>query len=114
MDNDQDSGLFSHLLQQNPLALGFIALVLGALIGALIPETSQENDLMGATRDQFADKTQGAVEDLAHKVGVVAGAAQTAAHDALGKAQDAAKDAAKQAFDQVKEEAKHQGLVPEA
>ena len=114
MDNEQDSGLFAHLLQQNPLTLGFIALILGALIGALLPETAQENELMGATRDQFADKTQGVVEDLAHKVGVVAGAAQTAAHDAFDKAQDAAKDAAKQALEQVKEEAKHQGLVPEA
>jgi hypothetical protein len=105
---------FARLLDQNPLALGLIALVIGALIGALIPETRKEHELMGSTRDQLAQKAQDTVSELTHKAGVVAATAQSAAHDALDKAQDAAKDALHEALDTVKEEAKNQGLPIEA
>ncbi len=102
--------LFARLLDQNPLALGLIAIVIGALIGALIPETRKEHELMGPTRDQLAEKAQATVSDIAHKAGAVAATAQTAAHDAFDKAGDAAKEALHEALDSVKEEAKNQGL----
>lgn len=106
MSNKNAAGPLSRVLDQNPLALGLVALVIGALIGALIPELRKEHELMGPTRDQLADKAQATLEDLSHKAGVVAGVAQTAAQEALDKAQDAAKAAMSEALDSVKEEAK--------
>jgi hypothetical protein len=110
MSKNTAAGTFSRILDQNPLALGLIALVIGALIGALIPESRKEHELMGPTRDHLADKAQAGLEDLSHKAGVVAGVAQTVAQDALDKAQDAAKDALSEALESVKEEVKNQGL----
>ena len=100
----------SGLLQDNPLALGLVALALGALIGLLLPETDQENVLLGPKRDQLAQQAHDTVKDLTQKVTVVAQTAQGAAQDALGKATDAAKDAFTEAVGTVKEEAQHQGL----
>lgn len=108
MKNDRN--LFDRLLQDNPLALGLVALVLGALLGMLLPETDQENSLLGPKRDQLAHQAQETVKDLTQKVTMVAQTAQDAAQGALGKAQDAARDAFTEALDTVKEEAQHQGL----
>ena len=102
--------IFERLLQDNPLALALVALALGALIGLLLPETDQENVLLGPKRDQLAQQAHDTVKDLTQKVTVVAQTAQGAAQDALGKASDAAKDAFTEALGTVKEEAQHQGL----
>jgi uncharacterized membrane protein YcjF (UPF0283 family) len=105
---------FARLLEQNPLALGLIALVIGAFVGALIPESRREQRLLGPARDQLAQKAQDVVTDLTHKAGAVAATAQSAAQDALDKTQVAAKEALHEALDSVKEEAKSQGLPVEA
>jgi hypothetical protein len=102
--------IFQRLLDQNPLALGLVALALGALIGALIPETRRENELLGPQRDQLAHKAQDTVSDLAQRAGTIAATAQTAAQDALNKTQEAGKEALAEALDAVKEEAKSQGV----
>ena len=106
----EPQGLFERLLGENPLALGLVALVLGALVGLLLPETRQENELLGPRRDQLADQAQNTVKELTQKVTVVAKTAQDAAQDALGKAKDAAQDAVTEAVETVKTEAQHQGL----
>ena len=103
-------GFLERTIQDNPLALGLVALVLGALIGLLLPETDQENVILGPKRDQLAQQAHDTVKDLTQKVTVVAQTAQGAAQDALGKASDAAKDALTGALGTVKEEAQHQGL----
>lgn len=113
MDNTEEVGVFARVLNQNPLALGLVVLALGALIGALIPESRQENEWMGGTRDQLAQKAQETATDIASKVSVVAATAGTAAHDALDTAKGAAQDALTEALGTVKEEAKHQGLIPD-
>lgn len=114
MDNTEEQGVFARILQSNPLALGFVALTLGAIVGALIPESRQENELMGGTRDQLAHKAQETATELGKKVSVVAATAGTAAHDALDTAKGAAQDALTEALGTVKEEAKQQGLIPDA
>ena len=121
MDETQNSGPFARMLAQNPLALGLIAIVIGALIGALIPESRKENELLGPHRDQLADKAQATVQDYAKKAGIVVGAAQSAAQDTLGQLKSTAHDALDQAksvaldgLNTVKEEAEHQGLIPDA
>jgi gas vesicle protein len=106
----QEQGFLSGVMQDNPLAVGLVALVLGALVGLLLPETRQENALMGNKRDQLAHQAQDSVKQLAQKATVVAKTAQDAAQDALAKTQDAAMGAVKEAVATVKEEAQNQGV----
>jgi ElaB/YqjD/DUF883 family membrane-anchored ribosome-binding protein len=47
---------YSNMLQENPMAAGAIAIAAGALIGALLPITRQENRLMGETSDKLKSK----------------------------------------------------------
>ncbi|UWQ32449.1 hypothetical protein K3555_18255 [Leisingera sp. M527] len=53
---------------QNPLAAGAIALGLGALIGALLPSTRQEDELLGARRDALAAKAEAALREEMDKL----------------------------------------------
>ncbi|WP_264210617.1 hypothetical protein [Leisingera thetidis] len=53
---------------QNPLAAGAIALGLGALIGALLPSTRQEDELLGAHRDALAAKAEAALREELDKL----------------------------------------------
>ncbi len=49
---------FNHMLNDNPLALGAIGIAVGALMGAVLPRTEQEDRMMGGTRDHLADKAR--------------------------------------------------------
>ncbi len=110
-DNTQGiSGFFARGIDQNPLALGFVALAAGAALGLLIPESRKENELMGGQKDLLLQKAKTTVKDLSGKVGTVAGTMQAAAEEALDKTKTAAVDAVHEAVDAVKEEAEHQGL----
>src|SRR5690606_25868749 len=44
---------FTHMLEQQPLALGALGIALGALIGGALPPTRQEDKLLGKTRDHL-------------------------------------------------------------
>lgn len=55
--------------ESNPIIAGAGVVVLGAAVGALIPETRKENQLMGRARDEIVERTksiaqhaQGAIE----------------------------------------------------
>ncbi|MBA2442011.1 MAG: DUF3618 domain-containing protein [Rubrobacter sp.] len=74
-------GGFQRMLQENPLALGAIAVGLGAAVGLSIPETEKENQAMGETRDKLKDQAQQKVQDTKEKAQRVAGEAQKAAKD---------------------------------
>jgi hypothetical protein len=78
------------LFWENPLAAGAVALALGAGLALAIPETPQENRLMGDARDQLVDRAQQTAQQLGQKVQAVAG----------------------EAVDSAKEEARQQGLAP--
>ena len=45
---------FDNLLREQPLAIGAVGIALGAVIGALLPATRREDELMGGRRDQLA------------------------------------------------------------
>ncbi|MET1077695.1 MAG: DUF3618 domain-containing protein [Pseudomonas sp.] len=49
---------FDHLLHDQPLALGAVGIAVGALLGAALPRTSQEDRLLGATSDRLASKAK--------------------------------------------------------
>lgn len=89
-------GWFSRTLQETPLAIGAMALAVGAGLGLAVPESNYENQLLGKTRDGLVDSISSQAQDVAQKVATVA---QTAVHEAVEKG---------------KEEAKNQGLTPEA
>jgi hypothetical protein len=61
------------LLRENPLLVGAAAIVAGAAVGAALPETERENELMGETRDSMIEKAQEVAQNIPKTVQDVAG-----------------------------------------
>ena len=72
-------GGFQRMMQENPLAVGALAIGIGAAVGLSIPESEKENQLMGEKRDQLANQGQQKVRDYQGKAQRVAEEARTAA-----------------------------------
>ena len=51
-----------HQAEQNPLAVGIGAAVLGLALGLLLPGTQREDDLMGPARDKLVDRAEQTAE----------------------------------------------------
>lgn len=83
---------FAYMLQEHPLVLGSIGVAVGAVLGAGLPPTRREDELMGGKRDEFLEHTEAMGREQLYKAEHVAKAAQEAA----------------------REEAQRQGLTPEA
>lgn len=49
---------FQNTVEQNPLAVGAVALVAGAAIGLMLPITQKEDELMGEARDRLLHQAQ--------------------------------------------------------
>lgn len=81
----QASGSVQRLLQENPLAVGVAVAGLGMLAGLAVPETEQEDRLMGPAHDAVMQKATQAAMDTAQKV-------QSVAQEAVGAAKQAAQD----------------------
>lgn len=64
-------------INDNPLAVGAVAAILGAAIGLALPETERENEWMGEARDNVVDKAQELAREAKEKV-------KSAAGDAVG------------------------------
>jgi len=60
------------MLYEKPLAVGGAALVIGAAIGMMLPETEPEHRLMGPAKDTVMDKAQSVAQDTMDKVSRVA------------------------------------------
>jgi ElaB/YqjD/DUF883 family membrane-anchored ribosome-binding protein len=84
---------FQRTLQDNPLAIGAVALAVGAAVGLAIPQTERENELMGETRDNLIER------------------AQSAASETLEKVQRVAEETTEEVKHTVKEQAREQGLT---
>ncbi|MEA2573774.1 MAG: hypothetical protein QOH93_1072 [Chloroflexia bacterium] len=76
---------FQRMLMENPLAVGAIALAVGAAVGLAVPETPQEHQLMGSARDKLMDRAQSVAQDTIQKV-------QQATGDALQRVEEVAGD----------------------
>jgi ElaB/YqjD/DUF883 family membrane-anchored ribosome-binding protein len=73
------SGGFQRMLRENPLAVGTLAVGVGAAVGLAVPETSKEHEVMGEARDNLVDKAQEKVQETQQKAQRVAEEAQSAA-----------------------------------
>jgi len=70
-------------LQDTPLAVGAVALALGAAVGLAVPTTSKENELFGSARDNLVQQAQDYAQEAIGKVQAVAGeAGQTVQREA--------------------------------
>lgn len=58
----------SAAMQSQPLAVGAVALGIGALIGALLPSSRREDELMGEQRDRFMSRAQGVLREEMDKL----------------------------------------------
>jgi hypothetical protein len=56
------------MLRQNPLLVGAAAMLVGAAVGASLPETERENELMGEARDSVIDRAHHAAENAVSAV----------------------------------------------
>lgn len=85
----------SQLLQDQPLIVGALGLAVGAVLGALLPSTRREDELMGEARDRAVDQ------------------ATSAGREAMQQAAGVAEKAADAATGAAKQEADRRGLTPE-
>ena len=60
---------FEATMRDNPLAVGAVALAIGAAVGLALPHTAKEDELMGAAKDRLIDRAQGMAHDALQKVG---------------------------------------------
>jgi hypothetical protein len=95
---------YDYYIDENPLAVGAVALAVGAAVGLSIPATRYEGQLVGETRDQLLSKAQDAAGDLINRVKEVAGEAQKTLTDEV-------KNAAGEVQKTVTDQAKAQGLT---
>jgi len=51
-----------HVADENPLALGIGAVVVGLSLGLLLPGTQREDEIMGSARDQLVDRAEETME----------------------------------------------------
>lgn len=73
---------FEHMLDEHPLVLGAVGLAVGAVLGAAIPSTRRERQVMGETRDEFMERAKEMGREEVQKVRRVAESAADAAQDA--------------------------------
>lgn len=64
---------YADTLEENPLALGAIALAVGAVVGMAIPGTEYEDNLMGETRQNLVQTVEDSARDAFSKVQEAAG-----------------------------------------
>jgi len=66
---------YEYYIDENPLAVGAVAVALGAAVGLAFPSTRYEGQLMGEARQNLVDKAQSAAGELVEKAKQVAGEA---------------------------------------
>jgi phage-related protein len=64
---------YEYYMDENPLAVGAVALAIGAAVGFAFPSTKAENRLMGETRENLLQKAEETARDAVGKVQQVAG-----------------------------------------
>ena len=113
---------YEHYMDENPLAVGAVAIALGAAVGMAFPSTKYENQLMGETRENLMNKAQetareaiGKVQEAAgnvtETVKQVAGEVSQSVKEGAGDITQKVKDGAGMVSQSVKDEGRNQGLT---
>ncbi len=71
------------LLHQQPLIVGALGLAIGAMLGAMLPSTRQEDTIMGEARDRVMDQASGTGEQVMREAAHVTRKAADAATGAV-------------------------------
>lgn len=58
----------SHTLEDYPLAIGGIAMLLGLTVGSLLPRTRQENRILGEKADELKRRARDRARQASHEV----------------------------------------------
>jgi hypothetical protein len=87
---------FQRMLMENPLAVGAVAVAIGAAVGLAVPETPQEHQLMGAARDKLVDRAQSVAQDTIQRVQEATGDAMQRVEEVAGDVQSTVEDRASQ------------------
>ena len=66
------------MIEENPIALGLVALALGGAAALAIPETRKEHQVMGEARDALIETAQAKGQDVVEKAQNVVEGMQTA------------------------------------
>ncbi len=74
-------GGFQQMLQENPLAVGALAVGLGAAVGFSFPETDKENQVMGEARDSLVERGKERAQDVKERAQRAAEEGQRAAKE---------------------------------
>jgi hypothetical protein len=116
---------FNYLRDEQPLILGVLGFALGAALGAGLPATRREDELMGEMRDEYVHKAREMGEEQLDKAKQVVATAGRAAQEQLqnegvtpGHADEQARQATETvervvqaSRDAAEQEARNQGLT---
>jgi cell division septum initiation protein DivIVA len=84
----------THMAEEQPLMLGALGLAVGALLGAMVPPTRREDELMGETRDKLLERGK---EMARQRAEAAKSSAQRVAETAKSSAQQVAETAKQEA-----------------
>ena len=59
---------FSRMVDEEPLLLGALGIAVGTILGAVLPRTRREDEMMGETRDTLVERAKGTVREQAATV----------------------------------------------
>lgn len=90
----ETQGQFQRILLENPLAVGAIAVAVGAAVGLAVPETPQEHQLMGTARDKLVDRAQSVAQDTLQRVQQATGEAMQRVEEVAGDVQSTVEERA--------------------
>ncbi len=65
--SDQARAVYDQYIDENPLAVGALAIAVGAVVGLAIPSTRYEGELLGDYRDDLIEKAQDKASGLLDK-----------------------------------------------
>jgi len=95
-----------HAAEENPLAIGIGAAIVGLALGLLLPGTQQEDELMGSARDELVDRAGETVERAKDAAVQAATDVKETVKAEIEEHKPEMKDAVQQAGQHVKEQVK--------